>query len=145
MIISEVHIQIVDPKPESRLLAYVLFVIDHQFVVHGAKIINGNKGIFVAMPSREIKFRCDNCGVRNARISRYCNGCGCQFPIDPDFGRRDRYVDIVHPVHPDCRTMIQEAVKKAYFEELELLKTNPDHVSSYHSFGFEDDVEERHE
>ena len=38
---------------EGNLNAYVTFVINGNFAVHDARIIEGNKGLFVAMPSRK--------------------------------------------------------------------------------------------
>lgn len=39
---------------EGKVKAYVTFVINDSFVVHDARIIEGNNGLFVAMPSRKI-------------------------------------------------------------------------------------------
>lgn len=38
---------------EGKVKAYVTFVINNNFAVHDARIIEGNKGLFVAMPSRK--------------------------------------------------------------------------------------------
>jgi stage V sporulation protein G len=40
---------------EGRLLAYVAVTFDGSFVVHNIKIISGQSGPFVAMPSRRTK------------------------------------------------------------------------------------------
>lgn len=40
---------------EGRLLAYVAVTFDNCFVVHNIKIIDGQSGPFVAMPSRRTK------------------------------------------------------------------------------------------
>ena len=37
-------------KGDYRVRAFAAFTIDDDFVVHGAKVIDGNKGLFVAMP-----------------------------------------------------------------------------------------------
>ena len=37
-------------KGDYRVRAFAAFTIDDEFVVHGAKVIDGNKGLFVAMP-----------------------------------------------------------------------------------------------
>ena len=41
------------PVNEDRLKAYVTITIDNCFVVRDLKVINGNNGLFVAMPSRK--------------------------------------------------------------------------------------------
>jgi stage V sporulation protein G len=38
---------------EGKLKAYVSITFDDSFVVHNLKVINGQNGIFVAMPSRK--------------------------------------------------------------------------------------------
>ncbi len=43
------------PINEERLKAYVTITFDECFVVHDVKIINGNSGLFVAMPSKKRK------------------------------------------------------------------------------------------
>jgi stage V sporulation protein G len=43
------------PVNEDKLKAYITIVLDHCFVVRDIKIINGNTGLFVAMPSKKRK------------------------------------------------------------------------------------------
>ena len=50
MEITEVKIYLV--KDNGRLKAYATFVIDNSFIVRDVKIIEGDKGLFVSMPSR---------------------------------------------------------------------------------------------
>lgn len=50
MEITEVKIYLV--KDSGRLKAYATFVIDNSFIVRDVKIIEGDKGLFVSMPSR---------------------------------------------------------------------------------------------
>lgn len=52
MEISEVK---VFPVNEERLKAYVTIIFDNCFVIRDLKIINGNSGLFVAMPSKKRK------------------------------------------------------------------------------------------
>ncbi len=52
MEITEVR---VFPVNEDKLKAYVTITIDNCFVIRDLKVINGNKGIFVAMPSKKRK------------------------------------------------------------------------------------------
>ncbi|HAS52981.1 MAG: septation protein SpoVG [Nitrospirae bacterium GWC2_57_13] len=40
---------------EERLKAYATITIDNVFLVRDLRIINGNNGLFVAMPSRKMK------------------------------------------------------------------------------------------
>lgn len=43
------------PVDGEKLKAYVNIVIDDCFIIRDLKIINGNSGIFVAMPSKKRK------------------------------------------------------------------------------------------
>ncbi len=43
------------PVNEERLKAYVTITLDNCFVIRDLKIINGNNGLFVAMPSKKRK------------------------------------------------------------------------------------------
>jgi stage V sporulation protein G len=52
MLITEVK---VFPVDEEKLKAYVTIVLDSCFVVRDLKIISGNGGLFVAMPSKRRK------------------------------------------------------------------------------------------
>ncbi len=42
------------PRQEKKLKAYVAVTFDDVFVVRNLKIIEGQKGLFVAMPSRKM-------------------------------------------------------------------------------------------
>lgn len=50
MNITEVR---VFPVEDDKLKAFVTITIDNCFVVRDLKVINGNSGLFVAMPSRK--------------------------------------------------------------------------------------------
>jgi len=43
------------PVEEDKLKAYVTITFDNCFVVRDLKVIDGNKGLFVAMPSKKRK------------------------------------------------------------------------------------------
>lgn len=44
---------VINKTEEKKVKAYVAFVLDDAFAVHDARIIEGNKGLFVAMPSKK--------------------------------------------------------------------------------------------
>lgn len=48
-------VQIRKTVAEGRLKAYATVTFDDCFVLHSMKLIEGGKGIFVAMPSRKTK------------------------------------------------------------------------------------------
>ena len=51
MQITDVRIRKVDK--EGKMKAVVSITIDDEFVVHDIKVIEGDKGLFIAMPSRK--------------------------------------------------------------------------------------------
>jgi stage V sporulation protein G len=53
MEITDIRIRKVDT--EGKLKAYVTVTFDDCFVVHNVKIIEGDNGSFIAMPSRKTK------------------------------------------------------------------------------------------
>ena len=52
MKISDIRIRLVT-KEDSKLKAVASITIDECFVVHDIKVIEGNEGYFIAMPSRK--------------------------------------------------------------------------------------------
>ncbi len=52
MEITDIQIHLVD---DIKLKAYVAVIIDHCFVVKDLKIIQGNNGLFLAMPNKKGK------------------------------------------------------------------------------------------
>jgi stage V sporulation protein G len=52
MDITEVRIHL---RNEARLKAFATVTFDNAFVVHNMKVVNGNNGLIVCMPSRKIK------------------------------------------------------------------------------------------
>ncbi|MBE0475597.1 MAG: septation regulator SpoVG [Coriobacteriia bacterium] len=42
------------PVAMNKVCAIASIVIDDQFVVHDLRVVNGDKGLFVAMPSRKL-------------------------------------------------------------------------------------------
>ena len=51
MIITDVRVRRV--AKEGKMKAVVSITIDNEFVVHDIKVIEGEKGLFIAMPSRK--------------------------------------------------------------------------------------------
>lgn len=52
MNITDIRIRLVT-KDDSKLKAVASFTIDNAFVIHDVKIIEGNNGNFIAMPSKQ--------------------------------------------------------------------------------------------
>ena len=107
---------------KNRLQAFCSITIDNDFVVRDLKIIEGQNGAFVAMPSRKLADRCPKCRGKNHLRAQYCNDCGARL-AEKRFmvpGAKVRlYADTAHPVNTKCRELIQQKVLTAFKEELE--------------------------
>lgn len=113
---------------DRKLKAYATMTFDNAFVVRNVKVIEGNKGLFVAMPSRKVREACPKCNHRNEIGSLYCNQCGNG--LEPrkkeelsEEARQSEHKDIAHPISVECREYIQKKVLEAY--EAERSKTAP--------------------
>ena len=53
MNVTDVRIRMVDKEKEGKLRAVASITIDDCFVIHDIKIIEGDHGLFIAMPSRK--------------------------------------------------------------------------------------------
>lgn len=49
------EVKVFPAKDGGRLKAYATIVFDNSFIIRDLKIIEGNKGLFVSMPSRKRK------------------------------------------------------------------------------------------
>lgn len=135
MEITEVKIFLKEGQ-DKKLKAYATLTLDNMFVVRNVKVIEGNKGLFVAMPSRKLKDQCPKCAFRNAVRSKFCNQCGTSLPLAPradrpggpqtearpvtpgeDTIRQSEHKDIAHPITTECRDYIQRKVLDAYENE----------------------------
>jgi len=123
MEITEVRIFLKE-GPDKKLKAYATLTLDNSFVVRNVKVIQGNKGLFVAMPSRKIRESCPKCNYKNAVRSKFCNQCGSNLPQpqahDPHTAsavRQSEHKDIAHPITLECRELIQKKVLSAYESE----------------------------
>lgn len=69
-------------KEGSRMKGIASIVLDDSFAVHDIRIISGDKGLFIAMPSRKTA--------------------------------TGGYRDIAHPINPDVRKMLEDAIIEEY-------------------------------
>jgi stage V sporulation protein G len=115
------HVEILPPDTYesdegARLRAYCSITLDGEFVVHDLRLIEGNTGLFVAMPSRKLTHRCPGCDFKCARQSRYCSNCGKHLGgFKAQEGQFVRlHADIAHPCNQRARDKIELAVQAAY-------------------------------
>ena len=122
MNITEIRIKLLLSQ-RDKLRGFASITIDDCLVVRDIKIIEGGRGLFVAMPSRKLCDRCPACAAKNHIRGRYCNDCGARLGEDrgdlDERGRPRLYADIAHPINQEAREKVQSAVLKAFYEELE--------------------------
>jgi stage V sporulation protein G len=107
---------------DKKLKAFATITFDDCFVVRNIKIIEGTKGLFVAMPSRKIKESCPKCGFKNPARVKFCGQCASTMPqtalpmesAEDKNQRQSEHRDIAHPITAECRDLIQKKVLEAY-------------------------------
>lgn len=127
---------------DKKLRAFATITFDDCFVVRDIKIIEGSKGLFVAMPSRRLKEPCHRCHHRNVVHSAYCSQCGAQLrpsgkPADMTGAdetalRQNEHKDIAHPITPECREYVQKMILEAYERDKDKLTSNKDSHQAKH-------------
>jgi len=139
MEITEVRIKLME-NPEDRLRGFCSITFDHCFVIRDLKIIEGNRGPFVAMPSRKLTSNCHKCRCKNHLRANYCNQCGAKLTgnkVEHDSnGRAKLYADIAHPINAECREAIQSRIV-AELEKETALSKEPGYRSRYDE-GYDD-------
>lgn len=120
MKVTEVRVKL-NLSTTDRLRGFCSITLDDAFAIRDIKIIEGPGGLFVAMPSRKLMEHCPRCRGKNHLKARYCNTCGTQ--ITPrastlDDGRSKLHCDVAHPINARMRLSVQEAIIRAYHEEV---------------------------
>jgi len=122
MEITEVRVFLKD-SPDKKLKAYATVTFDNAFVVRNIKVIEGTKGLFIAMPSRKIKQPCPKCNFKNDARSKYCNQCAGQLPFvatpqgQETINAAGEQKDIAHPITQPFREYLQKMVLEAFEQE----------------------------
>lgn len=114
-------------SPGGRLRAFCSLTFDDTFVIRDVKLIDGNDGLFLAMPSRKLMDHCPTCGDKNHLRARFCNQCGQRLDEDRHLryrsgngqSRLKLHADIAHPINARMRQDIERRVFLAYQQELE--------------------------
>ena len=137
MQLTDIRIKLCDDQG-NRLKAFCALTFDNTFVIRDVKLIEGNDGLFLAMPSRKLADHCSGCGEKNHLRARYCNNCGGR--LDENRYQRHHngnghahqrvklHADIAHPINAECRHGIEDRVIRAFNNELERSK-QPGYIS----------------
>jgi stage V sporulation protein G len=126
MQLTEVRINLCSQRG-SRLKAFCSLTFDDTFVVRDVKLIDGNEGLFLAMPSRKLADHCPQCNDKNHLRARYCNNCGHRLNEDRyqqyrngnGHPRVKLHADIAHPINAGCRSDIESRVFQEFAREVQ--------------------------
>jgi stage V sporulation protein G len=136
MEITEVRISLRDNEGK-RLKAYATVTFDNSFAVRNIKVVEGNSGLFVAMPAKKMKQFCPRCGKKVDVGSHYCNHCGVQLPPSPreanptsTTNKQATHQDLAHPINQQFRDYLQSKVLDSYYHEKEIFKEQPQKEAS---------------
>lgn len=125
MNISEIRVKLL-PRHTDKLRGFASITVDDCVVIRDIKVIEGGRGLFVAMPSRKLCDRCPSCGGKNHLRARHCNECGTRLAGDrtdlDERGRPRLYADVAHPINQESRDLVQRSILEAYRQELERSK-----------------------
>jgi stage V sporulation protein G len=129
MRLTEVRVKLCDGQA-GRLKAFCSLTFDNCFVVRDVKLIEGNDGLFLAMPARKLCDHCPRCNDKNHLRARFCSSCGqrldenrfMRYQNGNGGSRLKLHADIAHPINADCRQEIEHSVVSAYHSELEKSK-----------------------
>src|SRR5688572_23668505 len=137
MQLTEVRVKLCDGQA-GRLKAFCSLTFDHAFVIRDVKLIEGNDGLFLAMPARKLCDHCGRCGEKNHLRARYCSNCGLRLDENrfmryqngngAGHSRLKLHADIAHPINAETRHDIEGRVIAAYHMEVEKSKM-PGYVS----------------
>lgn len=108
---------------DKKLQAYATVTFDHCFVVRNIKVIQGTSGLFIAMPSRKMRYVCPRCRSKYETGAKYCSQCGTALGSKPMVAEshednRNEHRDIAHPITQEFRDYVQNEVLKTYAEEI---------------------------
>jgi len=121
MEITEIRVFLKEGQ-DKKLKAYVTVTFDNSFVVRNIKVIHGSGGLFIAMPSRKMKFLCTRCHFKNEVGSKYCCHCGTTIGLESQSaGPQDaktEHRDIAHPITQQFREYLQSKILEAYDKEV---------------------------
>ncbi len=151
MKITSIRIKLATSRNNDRLVGFASVVFDQCLCLKDIRIVEGNEGILVAMPSRKVTDCCPMCHTRNHLRSRYCSYCGfklvdarakcwnckgegsCLYPstrekICCEFcngsGWRRLWIDVAHPITEEFRHYIEGTIIEEYQKELDRNSNN---------------------
>lgn len=107
------------------VIAYCNIIFDNIFIIDEVKLIRGQDGFHISMPSRKTTRR-SGCGHNNYHDSVYCAKCGRKITLEPIAQGLPKHADICHPIAAWFRRELTDAVIRATQELIDSIRTPPD-------------------
>ncbi|NOZ64839.1 MAG: hypothetical protein GXO71_07980 [Caldiserica bacterium] len=118
MEITDVRVRLASRK-RDKVKAFASVTFDSCFVVRNIRLIEGNNGLFLAMPSEEARKSCPQCTSRIPWSSRFCPRCGAHLGDNAVVtSAKQGSRDLAHPINQETREYITSKVIEAYNEIL---------------------------
>ena len=103
-----------DSNPNSRVLAYCSITLDRMVVVHNIKVIMGEGGPFVSMPTTKHRQPCDKCEKKIDCGSNFCNCCGVENPHGKLEEPTRQFHEVAHPITQACKDQLHSVILETY-------------------------------
>ena len=113
MEITDVRVRLASRK-RDKVKAFASVTFDSCFVVRNIRLIEGNNGLFLAMPSEEARKSCPQCTSRIPVSSRFCPRCGAHLGDNITTIPKQSSRDLAHPINQETREYITSKVIDAY-------------------------------
>lgn len=78
------EVRIIKMENKGKLLAYANVVLNNSIILKGIKVIDGSRGIFIAMPSKR------------------------------DKTKKLKFREFYHPINSEARSIIEQAILETY-------------------------------
>lgn len=122
MEITEIKVYPKKLGSDKKLKAFVTITIDNAFVIRDIKVIEGKRGLFVAMPSAKVTTGCPKCGKKNPLRSNFCSNCAADLSTIRDQhaqAEEEEHRDVAHPINKETRRYIHDVIVKEYHTALD--------------------------
>lgn len=97
----------------KNVLARGRMTIDDGLMVHGIAVVRGReRSLVVAMPDKVVEVPCHQCRAPSRPSANFCHECGAKLVPMPT--HLHEFKEVVHPISPDARAVVERAVLEEY-------------------------------
>lgn len=104
-----------DRTRRGRMVAICSITLDGQLAIHRIRIIERDNDLLVAMPQDATVTPCEECRAPCPANHNHCGRCGAPLALQSQrLGDKKLWHDVVHPISPELRRKIDDAVLDEY-------------------------------